>query len=142
MEYRVAMIAVCISTAFAFTSEICVAIEEGGVNVISSTRGTRVVSLSSYYSEKWSAENLIDAKNETGWCSEKGAVFPHVIVFELVDKAEIDLIRQTADFNPVISGIHAPAVETPYHRLLADYISLILQEHLKIPGAKPVLRPY
>lgn len=93
MKNRTGMTTFWLSALFILLTQTSLAGEEGKVNVISSARGTRVVSVSSYYSQEWSAENLMDAKNETGWCCQKGSIFPHVIVFELVEKAEINLLK-------------------------------------------------
>lgn len=45
--------------------------------------GAVVLSQTSEYSDEWSALMLLDGTPDLGWCSDKGAPFPHEIVIEV-----------------------------------------------------------
>ena len=59
-------------------------------SLVSLFDGAIVIEKSPAYSHTWSNLQMIDGNPETGWCSPKGDVANHVMVFELAEKSVIE----------------------------------------------------
>lgn len=79
-------------------------------DILDLARGSVVLEASSEYDQSiWSALSLLDSTPKTGWCSAKGAAFPHEILLELprtslLEKIVIDNSTAQESSYPGISA--------------------------------------
>jgi|GEM_PF-4649519 len=59
-------------------------------DLLDTFNGASIITVSSEYSDEWSARNLLDRKTPKGWCSAKGSPFPHIIVMELKQLSRLE----------------------------------------------------
>lgn len=76
--------------------------------VLSLSKGAYIVYESSSFSEGFATKRLINERPRWGWRSKKGDVFPHIIVFELICTAKIDLLK----FNNNAGETAHPGIST------------------------------
>jgi outer membrane protein OmpA-like peptidoglycan-associated protein len=119
-------------------------------NRLAFSQGTVLLDYTSQYgnrdSNQWLALGLIDGTPEMGWCSEKGAPFPHQFLFELnrnyvITNFGFDNRKTQERSYPGISAktveVHASTVsrEGPFDKILSTQIKPSKETY--VPLSKP-----
>lgn len=89
--------------------------------VLSSSRRSLISYESSSYSEGVTAKRLIDERNDLGWRSKRGSTFPHIIVFELIGTAKIDLLKFNNNSRETrFPGISSKEIQVEFSTVSSD----------------------